>query len=167
MFEEMTPNKVHSLFKRITNQDLLYFDMSAKHSHPLDCLVSHLVVPPSTIRPTVQVNYSTTNEDDLTIKICEIIEVNKELKKMIHDGTGSDQLLQKLNLMQAYHAYYINSDTKALPKNLLGNTKIRALCQRIKGKDGRFRENLSGKRVDFSARTVITPDPNLEIDQVS
>lgn len=38
--------------------------------------------------------------------------------------------------------------------------------QRLKGKQGRFRGNLSGKRVDFSARTVISPDPNLEIDQV-
>lgn len=38
--------------------------------------------------------------------------------------------------------------------------------QRLKGKQGRFRGNLSGKRVDFSSRTVISPDPNLEIDQV-
>lgn len=38
--------------------------------------------------------------------------------------------------------------------------------QRLKGKTGRFRGNLSGKRVDFSSRTVISPDPNLQIDQV-
>ena len=38
--------------------------------------------------------------------------------------------------------------------------------QRLKGKEGRIRGHLMGKRVDFSARTVITPDPNLEIDQV-
>ena len=43
---------------------------------------------------------------------------------------------------------------------------MRGLCQRLKGKSGRFRGNLSGKRVDFSARTVISPDPNLRIDQV-
>lgn len=40
------------------------------------------------------------------------------------------------------------------------------MVQRLKGKQGRFRGNLSGKRVDFSSRTVISPDPNLEIDQV-
>ena len=44
---------------------------------------------------------------------------------------------------------------------------IRGFCQRLKGKQGRFRGNLSGKRVDFSGRTVISPDPNLRIDQVS
>ena len=43
----------------------------------------------------------------------------------------------------------------------------RAFCQRLKGKQGRFRGNLSGKRVDFSGRTVISPDPNLKIDEVA
>ena len=43
---------------------------------------------------------------------------------------------------------------------------VRGLCQRLKGKSGRFRGSLSGKRVDFSARTVISPDPNLRVDQV-
>lgn len=49
---------------------------------------------------------------------------------------------------------------------LLGNKSIRALSQRIKGKHGRFRQNLSGKRVDFTGRTVISPDPNCAIDEV-
>lgn len=42
----------------------------------------------------------------------------------------------------------------------------RGFVQRLKGKQGRFRGNLSGKRVDFSGRTVISPDPNMRIDQV-
>jgi len=42
----------------------------------------------------------------------------------------------------------------------------KSMYQRLKGKEGRVRGNLMGKRVDFSARTVITPDPNLAIDQV-
>lgn len=48
-----------------------------------------------------------------------------------------------------------------------GQKPSRGFCQRLKGKQGRFRGNLSGKRVDFSARTVISPDPNLQIDQVA
>lgn len=43
---------------------------------------------------------------------------------------------------------------------------LKSIKQRLKGKEGRVRGNLMGKRVDFSARTVITPDPNLQIDQV-
>ncbi len=42
----------------------------------------------------------------------------------------------------------------------------RGFVQRLKGKQGRFRGNLSGKRVDYTARTVISPDPNLRIDEV-
>ena len=43
---------------------------------------------------------------------------------------------------------------------------MRGFAQRLKGKQGRFRGNLSGKRVDFSGRTVISPDPNMRIDEV-
>lgn len=60
---------------------------------------------------------------------------------------------------------YVNSDLPGFPK-ALGSKPIRALIQRLKGKTGRFRGNLSGKRVDFSSRTVISPDPNLGIHEV-
>ena len=43
---------------------------------------------------------------------------------------------------------------------------IKSICSRLKAKEGRIRGNLMGKRVDFSARTVITPDPNINIDQL-
>lgn len=62
----------------------------------------------------------------------------------------------------------INSDLPGFPKTLAmaSQKPIRALTQRLKGKHGRFRGNLSGKRVDFSGRTVIGPDPNLQVGQV-
>ena len=70
--------------------------------------------------------------------------------------------------MQFNTALYINSDHPGVsPPAGVTVKKIRALCQRLKGKHGRFRGNLSGKRVDFSGRTVISPDPNLRIDQVA
>ena len=47
-----------------------------------------------------------------------------------------------------------------------GKKDIRALAQRLKGKKGRFRGNLSGKRANFTGRTVISPDPNIPIDNV-
>ena len=55
-------------------------------------------------------------------------------------------------------------DTPGMSKPI-GVKPIRGFCQRLKGKQGRFRGNLSGKRVDFSARTVISPDPNLSVEQ--
>ena len=61
---------------------------------------------------------------------------------------------------------YINSELPGVPSQM-GQKPIRGFCQRLKGKQGRFRGNLSGKRVDFSGRTVISPDPNLRIDEVA
>ena len=69
--------------------------------------------------------------------------------------------------MQVEVAQYINADLPGLPPSMSMGKPIRAFCQRLKGKQGRFRGNLSGKRVDFSGRTVISPDPNLRVDQVA
>lgn len=63
-------------------------------------------------------------------------------------------------------AVYINSELPGVPLQM-AQKPIRGFCQRLKGKQGRFRGNLSGKRVDFSGRTVISPDPNLRIDEVA
>jgi DNA-directed RNA polymerase III subunit RPC1 len=63
-------------------------------------------------------------------------------------------------------AQFINGDLPGLPPAVRKEKPIRGLVQRMKGKQGRFRGNLSGKRVDFSGRTVISPDPNLLISQV-
>jgi DNA-directed RNA polymerase III subunit RPC1 len=61
---------------------------------------------------------------------------------------------------------YINSELPGVPTQP-GQKPMRGFVQRLKGKQGRFRGNLSGKRVDFSGRTVISPDPNLRIDEVA
>lgn len=61
---------------------------------------------------------------------------------------------------------YINSELPGVPSQP-GQKPMRGFVQRLKGKQGRFRGNLSGKRVDFSGRTVISPDPNLRIDEVA
>lgn len=70
-------------------------------------------------------------------------------------------------LLQSLFTQYINSSTPGLPLHILKSKSIRSLCIRLKGKHGRFRGNLSGKRADFTGRTVISPDPNIKIDQVN
>lgn len=63
-------------------------------------------------------------------------------------------------------ALYLNSDAPGMPRQLQSNKGKRSLTQRLKGKQGRFRQNLLGKRVEYSGRTVISPDPNCAIDEV-
>jgi len=75
--------------------------------------------------------------------------------------------MEEWDFLQVQVAQYINGEMPGLARPMGGPTRpIRGLCQRLKGKQGRFRGNLSGKRVDFSARTVISPDPNLAVNQV-
>lgn len=73
--------------------------------------------------------------------------------------------METWDFLQLQIAQYINGEMPGLQRPI-GSKPMRGLCQRLKGKQGRFRGNLSGKRVDFSARTVISPDPNLGVDQV-
>ena len=84
---------------------------------------------------------------------------------MITEGYEFKKIEENYMKMQWNYMHYMNSDVKGIPfKAIEGKKAIRALYQRIKGKRGRFRGNLSGKRVDFTGRTVISPDPNVKID---
>ena len=164
---ELTSPYIYSLFSHISPEDIIFLGMDGDNSSPIDLLIKYILVPPLPIRPTVTMNLEGTNEDDLTIKLKEMIHVNKAIKSYIEEGNGNTyKLMDDLNLLQSVHSYYINSNTKGINKNIVGNKQIRSLCTRLRGKTGRFRGNLSGKRVDFTGRTVISPDPNLRIDQL-
>ena len=164
---ELTSPYIYSLFSHISPEDIIFLGMDGENSSPIDLLINYIPVPPLPIRPTVTMSLEGTNEDDLTIKLREMIHVNKAIKTYIEEGNGNTyKLMDDLNLLQSSHAYYINSNTKGINKNIVGNKQIRSLCTRLRGKTGRFRGNLSGKRVDFTGRTVISPDPNLRIDQL-
>ncbi|KAI5181239.1 DNA-directed RNA polymerase III subunit RPC1 [Nematocida sp. AWRm80] len=127
---------------------------------PVSLLITCLPVPPGTIRPSVISIDASSNEDDLTIKLSEIAYTNQLIKDEIEKGAPMHTLAENWDLLQSQCAQLISADSR--PEA----TKIRSLIQRLKGKHGRFRGNLSGKRAEFSGRTVISPDPNLSVEQV-
>ena len=85
---------------------------------------------------------------------------------MITSGQPTNKLLEQWSKLQWTTALYLNSEAPGVPFDMLRNKPSRGMSQRVKGKHGRFRQNLSGKRVDFTGRTVISPDPNCAIDEV-
>jgi len=89
---------------------------------------------------------------------------NTVIKAGLMKGTNTQTLMSQWEALQTLVARLINSE---LPGLIPGDKPYRGFCQRLKGKQGRFRGNLSGKRVDFSGRTVISPDPNLRVDEVA
>ena len=165
----LTSTYVYNLFSNISPEDIIFFGMDEENSSPLDLLIKCVIVPPLSIRPSVKVGIDATNEDDLTMRIKDMLSTNKLIKSYIKDGNANAyKLMEDLNKLQSFHAYYLNSNTKGINKNMLhlDNKQMRSIYTRLKGKTGRFRGNLSGKRVNFSGRTVISPDPNLRIDQL-
>ncbi|KAG7836952.1 hypothetical protein KL943_000991 [Ogataea angusta] len=173
-FDDLNPLKVLNLFKQVDPSDceLLGIDPS-KGGRPEMYLWRYLPAPPVCIRPSVvMTDTNTSNEDDLTVKLTEIVWTSSMIRAGIEKGISINSLMEQWDYLQLAVAMYINSDS-ASPSALSGGTStksakpIRGLCQRLKGKQGRFRGNLSGKRVDFSGRTVISPDPNLRIDEVA
>eukprot|EP00505_MAST-04D_sp_SCG-Rhode-Island_P002693 Stramenopile-MAST_4_protein_2693 len=165
--EDLTPLRVHDLFSAVIDPDLEILYLSDK-ARPEWLLFTNVPVPPACIRPSV-VNRSTgaSNEDDLSTMLAEVVHINESLNMTMRKGATLKVLSEQWDHMQVELAQYINSDLPGLPPGMNMSFKpIYGLCQRLKGKQGRFRGNLSGKRVDFSARTVISPDPNLAITEV-
>ena len=110
---------------------------------------------------------SATSQDDLTHKLGDIIKANNELIKNEQAGAAAHIIENNMNTLQFHVATLTDNDMPGLPKAMQKSGRpLKAIKARLKGKEGRIRGNLMGKRVDFSARTVITPDPNLRIDQV-
>lgn len=164
--EDLTPLVVQDLFSRIPDEDIPLLMMNRDVGKPVDMILTRLLVPPLCIRPSVINDLkSGTTEDDLTMKLREIIFLNKVIEKRRMSGAKSQMIMEDWDFLQQQCGLYINGELPGIPFSQR-QKPTRGFVQRLKGKQGRFRGNLSGKRVDFCGRTVISPDPNLRIDQV-
>ncbi|PPQ79563.1 hypothetical protein CVT25_003445 [Psilocybe cyanescens] len=170
--DDLNPLKVLDLFRRISDEDCELLGLHPKWGRPEEFIWQYISVPPVCIRPSVAQD-GASNEDDLTVKLTEIVFTNALIKQGLAKGSPTPQFMASLiyypeqwEFLQLSVAMYINSELPGVPSQL-GQKPIRGFVQRLKGKQGRFRGNLSGKRVDFSGRTVISPDPNLRIDEVA
>lgn len=163
---DLLPTTVLKLFEKIPDDDVSAVWMDPAVGRPEHLILQNLLVPPVPIRPSVAMDVGGgSNEDDLTVKLQEIIDVNVALQLALEKGPHTRTIMEEWDFLQVQVAQYIHGEMPGIQRPI-GTKPMRGLCQRLKGKQGRFRGNLSGKRVDFSARTVISPDPNLRVDQV-
>lgn len=163
----LNPLEVLDLFKRIPDEDICLLLMDASSGHPESMILTRLSVPPLCIRPSVISDLkSGTNEDDVTMKLTEIVFLNDVILKHRSSGATAKMMQDDWDFLQLQCALHFNSQLSGIPADKAPKKYTRGFVQRLKGKQGRFRGNLSGKRVDFSSRTVISPDPNLKIEQV-
>mgnify|MGYP001079591263 FL=1 len=164
---KLTPSAIRERLERIPDEDLRILGMDPQAARPEWAILQVLPVPPVSVRPSITLESGIRSEDDLTHKLVDIIRINQKLKEALESGVPVN-IIQELHELLQYHVttYFDNEVSGLPPARHRSGRALKTICQRLKGKEGRFRGNLSGKRVDFSARTVISPDPNLDINEV-
>ena len=163
---EFSAEEVMLILKRINNEDLNVLGFNEKNK-PEWMICTVFPVPPPSVRPSVRNDTGQRCEDDLTHKLCDIIKTNKTLGQKIERNANKEQIDYWTMLVQYHVSTFVDNQLPgvAQAKQRTGRP-LRSLTERLKSKEGRIRGNLMGKRVDFSARSVITPDPNISIDEL-
>ena len=163
----LLPITIRERMMNIPDDDLLLLGYDSKTARPEWFVLQVLPVPPVTVRPSIILETGIRSEDDLTHKLVDIIRVNQRLKESKEAGTPPLIVQDLVDLLQYHVTTYFDNEVSGIPQaHHRSGRPLKTLTQRLKGKEGRFRGSLSGKRVDFSSRTVISPDPNLTISSV-
>jgi len=127
-------------------------------------IIKVLVVAPPQVRPSIELESSAKSEDDLTHMYQTILSHNMELEKAEKKGYDAKKIEEITSSLQKAVEWLMNNEAgKAKHKS---GRPVKSIRQRLKGKEGRLRGNLMGKRVDYSARTVVSPDPTIELDEL-
>jgi DNA-directed RNA polymerase II subunit RPB1 len=164
----LTPEIVLKIFKRISDDDVFFLGFHPQWSRPDWMILQVLPVPPPAVRPSVKLDAQQRSEDDITQIYSNIIKMNNTLKEKLAEPDVASNVIEGLTtLLQHYVAMVANNKIKnAAPLAQRSGRPLQCITGRINHKNGRIRGNLMGKRVDFSARSVITGDPNLSIRQL-
>ncbi len=165
--ERIYPTQIREWMEKIPVKDIELFGYKAERLRPEWFVLTTLQVPPITIRPSITLETGIKSEDDLTHKLVDIIRINLRLKDNIEAGAPQLIIEDLWDLLQYHVTTYFDNNTAGVPpaKHRSGRP-LRTLVQRLKGKRGRFRYNLTGKRVNFAARSTISPDPYLGINEL-
>ena len=163
--QNLNPLKIRERFEKIKDEDLEIIGF--KHIRPEWLILTLLPIPPVTVRPSITLETGERSEDDLTHKLVDIVRINDRLMENIELG-APDFIIEDLWELLQYHVstYFDNELSGVPPARHRSGRVLKTLAQRLKTKEGRFRGNLAGKRVNFSARSVISPDTMIDIDEV-
>ena len=164
---ELTAELILKIFKRITDKDCALLGLSPKWSRPEWLICTVLPVSPPTVRPSVTQYNNVQSHDDITHKLIDIIKTNNTLRNKIQNNSVEQVVDDWTSVLQYHISTLIDNDIPGInPASHRSGRVLKTLKQRLKGKDSRIRGNLMGKRVNFSARSVITPGANISIDEL-
>jgi DNA-directed RNA polymerase subunit A' len=163
----LTPLDIQARMEKISDDDFSAMGYDPAHAKPEWFIMTNFPVPPVTIRPSITLETGERSEDDLTHKLGDIVRINQRLFENINAGAPEIIVEDLWDLLQ-YHitTYFDNAVTQIPPARHRSGQALKTLTDRIKSKEGRFRHNLIGKRVNYAARTVISPDSKIELNEV-
>tara|TARA_B100001123_G_scaffold415707_1_gene516497 strand:+ start:3020 stop:7579 length:4560 start_codon:yes stop_codon:yes gene_type:complete len=163
---KMSPLNCYNIFRRISDIDSEFLGFNPKYSRPEWLIITVLPIPPPQVRPAAIHDNDLRAEDDLTHLLNNIVKSTHHLKNKIDEEADKKTIDTHFGLLQYHVICLINNDVSNIPTLAQRSSRsLKGLVQRLKQKDGRIRSNLMGKRVDYSGRTVISVDPNIEIDE--
>jgi DNA-directed RNA polymerase II subunit RPB1 len=164
---KLTPELVLKIFKRISDEDVHFMGFNPLWSRPDWMICQVLPVPPPAVRPSVKHDAQQRSEDDLTHIYSNIIKTNTDLFNKLRENAQPNIIEGLTTVLQYFVAMIVNNKVKGtVPMAQRSGRPLQCIMGRLNSKNGRIRGNLMGKRVDFSARSVITGDPNLSIRQL-
>jgi DNA-directed RNA polymerase beta' subunit len=155
------------LFRRLTDEDVDFMGLNRFWCRPDWMICSVLAIPPPQVRPSVIQDNNQRSEDDLTHKLFDIINTNKTLQDKINNNAAKNIIDEYTNVLQYHIATLVDNQIPGVaPSAQRSGRPLKSIQQRLGSKEGRIRYNIQGKRVEFSARSVITPDPNLSVAEI-
>lgn len=165
--KRLFPTEIRELLVNIPDEELEKIGVDPKSTRPEWAVLTTLLVPPVTIRPSIILESGERSEDDLTHKLSDIIRANQRLWENLNAGAPEVIIEDLWDLLQ-FHitTFFDNTTTRIPPARHRSGQPLKTITERIKGKEGRIRKNLAGKRVNYSARSVVSPDPSLEVNEV-
>jgi DNA-directed RNA polymerase beta' subunit len=164
---KLTPERVIKNFKKISDEDVNFMGFSPIWSRPDWMVCQVLAVPPPAVRPSVKHDSQQRSEDDISHIIVNIIKANNTLADKIAQNANSNVIDDWVTVLQYYVSTLVDNKIPGVASVAQRSGRpLKSIKERLNGKAGRVRGNLMGKRVDFSARSVITPDPQLSIREL-
>ncbi len=165
--KRLSPIEIRTRMERISDDDLKLFGLNPKSIRPEWLVLTVLPIPPVTMRPSITLESGERSEDDLTHKLGDIVRINQRLFENINAGAPEIIIEDLWDLLQYHVTTFFNNDVAQLPPaRHRSGQPLKTITERIKSKEGRIRHNLAGKRTNFSARTVISPDPMIGLNEV-
>lgn len=172
-------HRARHILRYLSEEDCRFLGLGSRPEH---MILTTLIVPPPLIRPTTSINDGSRckGHDDLTTLLRDIVKENNKIKKCIEEGKDPDQ--DDIERLTINLATYMDKDGGATTtqtslggtgaarntrKHITRSGPVMSLGRRLAGKRGRFRGTITGKRVDYTSRSVIVPEPHLDIWQLA